>query len=135
MQGTKRKQDYCQHYLFTFLFIFVIGIKTLCNGKETELSELSDLDNVYVESPSTKDTLNVFRKGKDLIYEAMKMRTGIWPPQGKDLEKLVGGGLVEKQLLNSPVYSHARENPDIAIRFESRGECPKKYFGLSLYCV
>ena len=82
------------------------------------------------DSLSTDNTPGGRREGKDLIYEAMKMRTGVWPSQGKDLEKVVGGGLLEKQLLNSPVFSRARENADIAIRFESRGTQLK----ISLYC-
>ena len=83
------------------------------------------------DSQSTDNTPGGRREGKDLIYEAMKMRTGVWPSQGKDLEKVVGGGLLEKQLLNSPVFSRARENADIAIRFESRGTQLK----ILLYCI
>ena len=106
-------------YLLTLLIMFVINNKRLCNGIKTKNPASSKYGDLYFDPKSTNGQDNELREGRDLIYEAMKMRTGVWPPQGKNFEKIVGGGLVEKQLLDSQVYSHARENPDIAIRFES----------------
>ena len=114
----------CRYHLckILFLFLFFNNESGLCNDYKPEMPSTYVKRNDDNESQrATDEKTNVFRKGKDLIYEAMKMRTGIWPPQGKDLEKVVGGGLLEKQLFSSPAFSHARENPDIAIRFESRG--------------
>ena len=114
----------CRYHLCKLLclFLFFNNQCGFCNGYKPEMPPTYVKRNDHNESQRTPDEkTNVFRKGKDLIYEAMKMRTGIWPPQGKDLEKVVGGGLLEKQLFSSPAFSHARENPDIAIRFESRG--------------
>ena len=114
----------CRYHLCKLLclFLFVNNQSGVCNGYKPEMPSTYVKRNDPNESQhATDEKTNVFRKGKDLIYEAMKMRTGIWPPQGKDLEKVVGGGLLEKQLFSSPAFSHARENPDIAIRFESRG--------------
>ena len=115
----------CRYHLckLLFLFLFFNNESGFCNGYKPEMPSTYVRKNDHEESQrATDEKTNVFRKGKDLIYEAMKMRTGIWPPQGKDLEKVVGGGLLEKQLFSSPAFSHARENPDIAIRFESRGK-------------
>ena len=133
----------CRYHLCKLLclFLFVNNQSGLCNGYKPEMPSTyvkrNDQNKVQHE---TDEKTNVFRKGKDLIYEAMKMRTGIWPPQGKDLEKVVGGGLLEKQLFSSPAFSHARENPDIAIRFESRGNTSfesqndHSFHTLSNYC-
>ena len=114
----------CRYHLckLLFLFLFCNNQSGFCNEYKPEMPSTYVRRNNQDESQrATDEKTDVFRKGKDLIYEAMKMRTGIWPPQGKDLEKVVGGGLLEKQLFSSPAFSHARENPDIAIRFESRG--------------
>ena len=115
----------CHVYrLCVVLCIFTLKIIT-CNSLETDEPMQLDPDpasgNNY--KPTSTPLQNEKREGKDLVYEAMKMRTGVWPPQGKNLDKVVGGGLLEKQLLNSPIFSQARENPDVAIRFESRGRC------------
>ena len=112
------------HRLYVVLSIFTLKIITY-NSLETDKTTQLDPDpapgNNY--KPTSTPLPNEKREGKDLVYEAMKMRTGVWPPQGKNLDKVVGGGLLEKQLLSSPIFSQARENPDVAIRFESRGRC------------
>ena len=124
------EQSKCCHVyrLCVVLFIFTLKIIT-CNSLETDEPMQLDPDpasgNNY--KPTSTPLQNEKREGKDLVYEAMKMRTGVWPPQGKNLDKVVGGGLLEKQLLNSPIFSQARENPDVAIRFESRGWCLNLY--------
>ena len=112
------------HYLFITVFsIFTletISCYDLDGNKYTKLD--ADSSQLYNYQPTSTPIQNGNREGKDLVYEAMKMRTGVWPPQGKNLDKVVGGGLLEKQLLNSPIFSQARQNPDVAIRFESRGK-------------
>ena len=127
MQVMVKQKLYNRRYLFVLHFLFSANIPYI-SGNENEFGASSSSNSKY--SPTMQPTRDVsnnsFRKGKDLIYEAMKMRTGIWPPQGKNLEKVVGGGLLEKQLLSYPAFSHARENPDIAIRFESRGNVHKE---------
>ena len=108
-----------------FVYSFLCSYQSIqCNDAETNQFTHKYLDEVPVKNyrPTSKPLQDGNRKGKDLVYEAMKMRTGVWPPQGKNLDKVVGGGLLEKQLLNSPIFSQARENPDVAIRFESRGQ-------------
>ena len=107
--------------------IFILCNAILCIRSETEAYTQNESDNINVPRKLLPEVINnkADREGRDLVYEAMKMRTGVWPSQDHDAYKIVGGGLVEKQLLSSPVFSHARENPEIAIRLESRG---KKYF-------
>ena len=39
------------------------------------------------------------REGKDLIYEAMKMRTGNWKSWDPNRVQIVGGGILEKKML------------------------------------
>ena len=121
------KQKNSRRYLFVLHFIFSANIPYIY-GNENAFGASFSFNSKYSPTmPPTEEVSNKgFRKGKDLIYEAMKKRTGIWPPQGKDLEKVVGGGLLEKQLISSSAFSHARENPDIAIRFESRGNGNKE---------
>ena len=111
------------HLVVVYLFISPFQ-NILCHGAETNqfTHSYQDETNVNNYRPTSTPLQDGNREGKDLVYEAMKMRTGVWPPQGKNLDKVVGGGLLEKQLLNSPVFSQARENPDVAIRFESRGQ-------------
>ena len=108
-----------------FVYSFLCPYQSIqCNGAETNQLTNTYQDEVPANNyrPTSTPRQDGNREGKDLVYEAMKMRTGVWPPQGKNLDKVVGGGLLEKQLLNSPVFSQARENPDVAIRFESRGQ-------------
>ena len=124
---------------FYFFFVYSLlfsSYKFCVNGTETSksVSEDTDISPVNKYQPTSSPIPGGNRKGKDLIYEAMKMRTGIWPPQGKDLDKVVGGGLLEKQLLSSPVFSQARENPDVAIRFESRGKYQKNEYRILYLC-
>ena len=111
------------HLVVLYLFISPFQ-STLCHGAKTNQLMHTYQDEVPMNNyrPTSTPLQDSNREGKDLVYEAMKMRTGVWPPQGKNLDKVVGGGLLEKQLLNSPVFSQARENPDVAIRFESRGQ-------------
>ena len=118
------KSTFCGFYfLFIYLLLFALHIFCVHGNEKSESALLeSDESSVNRYQPTSSPNADGNREGKDLIYEAMKMRTGIWPPQGKDLDKVVGGGLLEKQLLSSPVFSQARENPDVAIRFESRGK-------------
>lgn len=42
---------------------------------------------------------NLTREAKDLVYEAMKMRTGVWKPWDRDRVEIVGGGILEKKML------------------------------------
>ena len=42
---------------------------------------------------------NEQREGKDLIYEAMKMRTGNWKSWDPNRVQIVGGGILEKKML------------------------------------
>ena len=133
------KSKFCG-FNFLFVYLLLFALHEFCaNGNETSKSALLDSDESPVNryQPTSSPNADGNREGKDLIYEAMKMRTGIWPPQGKDLDKVVGGGLLEKQLLSSPVFSQARENPDVAIRFESRGkyQVMNKEYHLSVYIV
>lgn len=44
---------------------------------------------------------NSTREAKDLVYEAMKMRTGTWRPWDRDRVEIVGGGILEKKMLGS----------------------------------
>lgn len=58
------------------------------------------------------------RQGKDLIYEAMKMRTGNWPSWDRNRVEMVGGGILEKKMLGeSQIGIQEYEDP----QHESRG--------------
>ena len=60
----------------------------------------------------------VYREGKDLVYEAMKMRTGNWKTWDKNRFEVVGGGIVEKKLLSDG----AMPDEDFeGLQHESRG--------------
>ena len=131
------EQSKLSGFYFFFVYFPLFASHEFCvNGTETSKSVLADTDISPVNKyqPTSSPISGGNRKGKDLIYEAMKMRTGIWPPQGKDLDKVVGGGLLEKQLLSSPVFSQARENPDVAIRFESRGKYQESKYRILYLC-
>ena len=56
----------------------------------------------------------------DLIYEAMKMRTGNWKSWDKNRVQIVGGGILEKKMLDN---SNAKVNAQVESlqQHESRG--------------
>ena len=57
------------------------------------------------------------REGKDLIYEAMKMRTGNWKTRDPARVTVVGGGILEKRILGDRGGIQEHEGP----QHESRG--------------
>ena len=60
----------------------------------------------------------IFREAKDLVYEAMKMRTGQWKTWDRNRFEVVGGGIVEKKLLSDG----AMPDQDFeGLQHESRG--------------
>ena len=60
------------------------------------------------------------RQAKDLVYEAMKMRTGNWKSWDRNRKVPVGGGILEKKMLEqgSVFADEALEG----LQHESRGK-------------
>ena len=65
------------------------------------------------------DQEETLRQAKDLIYEAMKMRTGNWKTWDRNRFEIVGGGILEKKMLEqgSMISEEALEG----LQHESRG--------------
>ena len=66
-----------------------------------------------------QDNRSSDREAKDLIYEAMKMRTGNWKTWNKDRYEVVGGGILEKKLLEQGAMP---EEDFEGHKHESRGQ-------------
>ena len=76
-----KQKFYNRRYLVVLHFIFSANMSYIF-GNELGHSFSSNSKYNPTMAPEEEIGKNRFRKGKDLIYEAMKMRTGIWPPQG-----------------------------------------------------
>ena len=72
------------------------------------------------------------REAKDLVYEAMKMRTGEWKTWDRNRFEIVGGGIVEKKLL----LDGAMPDEDFeGLQHESRGKSNHKQVLNTLYLL
>jgi hypothetical protein len=58
------------------------------------------------------------REGKDLVYEAMKMRTGNWKSWDPNRVQIVGGGILEKKMIGERGGMEVLGTP----QHESRGK-------------
>ena len=67
--------------------------------------------------PAISDTSDN-REGKDLVYEAMKMRTGNWKSWDPNRVQIVGGGILEKKMLGERGGMEVLGTP----QHESRGK-------------
>ena len=56
--------------------------------------------------------------GRDLVYEAMVMRSGHYGTRKKDVDSIVGGGILEKQLNLDLEFAF----DEFGLQHESRGE-------------
>ena len=89
--------------------------------------EAATKHNLYKPIVMTKEGN---RNKKDLVYEAMRMRTGNWEPQDVDAIKIVGGGILEKKILESVKRNDGPEGRvpssisalNLGRHYESRGK-------------
>jgi hypothetical protein len=58
-----------------------------------------DQDEEEQEQQMEVPLIKKSRDPRDLIYEAMKMRTGNWRPWDNERVEIVGGGILEKKML------------------------------------
>ena len=70
---------------------------------------------------SSSSSSSSARDPRDLIYEAMKMRTGNWKPWDRDRVSIVGGGVLEKELaLASKKSELLNKNDELMLTMQFR---------------
>ena len=77
------------------------------------------------------DQEETLRQAKDLVYEAMKMRTGNWKTWDRNRFEIVGGGILEKKMLEQGgmIAEEALEG----LQYESRGNTNNSFVQLIIH--
>ena len=77
------------------------------------------------------DQEETLRQAKDLVYEAMKMRTGNWKTWDRNRFEIVGGGILEKKMLEQGgmIAEEALEG----LQYESRGNTNNSFIQLIIH--
>ena len=103
------------------LMIIIISIPSLLMNRSAFIFKvILTVFNLLVHQAygSSEITTENDRQGKDLIYEAMKMRTGNWKTWDPNRVQIVGGGILEKRILGERGGVEEHEGP----QYESRGK-------------
>jgi hypothetical protein len=87
-----------------------------------------DQDEEEQEQQMEVPLIKKSRDPRDLIYEAMKMRTGNWRPWDNERVEIVGGGILEKKMLANNDGGGVEVDRE-GLQHESRG-CKQSFISI-----